>query len=584
MLRRLATNSRRLELPWKVAEDLAHVSRTMSRLQDMLVTLENQYFKIPANLQDWMRKIKQIAYDMEDLLDEFEDPGGIGSLRSGSWIAKWMALELVGSKHGSLPAYVYGDMYIQELLSISFLQIEGMPSATGTSHTCGPSLLQVHNLVHAFAKYVAGNDLIILDGEDLSIDPYGEMITFYSVVVNNDTGNSTRWKDFLTRARVVSFRNCSSSKLLADSLLKLNHLRVLDLTSCSILELPASIGHLKYLRYLDSSGLKIRSLPNQMSSLQNLETLDLSESYLEELRTFVGWYQKLMYLNLRACVRLKNLPPTLGDLKKLQYLNLSQCSGVSKVLEFICGLVELRFLDLSSCTELQELPHLFGDLTNLEDLNLSGCSSLRNLPESIGHLYFLRFLNLSDCSELQKLPEYIVGLVNLQYLNLAHVFLELTESLSKLERLETLDITGYCLSLSSYTPLTFSGILQKMPNLKLVLTDDSGVESYLSQRIQSSTEIRNVAREVKVVHSLERASELQLQISPYEHTLQETNVGKENTEILQDQTLNEITAASKEFHEEDILERHTSGYVSKRPESTTGHEATYDRGRHFIDG
>ena len=59
----------------------------MSRLQDVLGSLERLYFKMPAEAKDWIRKIKQIAYDMEDLLDEFEDPCGIGSPKGGSCIA-----------------------------------------------------------------------------------------------------------------------------------------------------------------------------------------------------------------------------------------------------------------------------------------------------------------------------------------------------------------------------------------------------------------------------------------------------------------------------------------------------------------
>ncbi|XP_015612171.1 disease resistance protein RGA5-like isoform X5 [Oryza sativa Japonica Group] len=263
-------------------------------------------------------------------------------------------------------------------------------------------------------------------------------------------GHSTLQKDVLTGARAISFKNC----LLADAFLRLNHLRILDLTCCYDLELPASIGYLKLLRYLAGFGLRIRKLPNQMSSLQNLEALDFSESHLEELPSFIGSYQKLTYLNLQRCEKLRNLPRTLGDLKRLEYLNLSYCPGVSEDADYLCSLHALRFLDLSGCSELQQLPHLFGNLTNLEDLNLSGCFRLERLP----------------------LPDSITGLVNLQYLKLSHVISELPESLSKLERLHTLDLTGYRLPLSSGVPPTLADIIRKMPNLNIMLRDRYGVE------------------------------------------------------------------------------------------------------------
>uniref|UniRef100_J3MWJ8 Rx N-terminal domain-containing protein n=1 Tax=Oryza brachyantha TaxID=4533 RepID=J3MWJ8_ORYBR len=331
-------------------------------------------------------------------------------------IQQWIALDMVGSKHGTLPAYVQGEIFIRELLSLFFLRIQNMPFANGISHTNCHTLLRVNSLVHAFAKYVAGGDLVSFDGRDMSIAPSAEKITSSYVVVNNHTGQSTLHRDFLTKARAVSFINCEVSIFPADAFLRFNHLRILDLTSCHILELPASIGHLTLLRYLSGSGLRIRTLPNQMSSLEKLEALDLSESHLEELPSFIGSYQKLTYLNLQRCEELRNLPTTLGDLKRLQYLNLSRCPGVSQDADYLCSLHALRSLDLSGCSELQQLPRLFGNLTNLEDLNLSACSRLNKLPESI------------------------TGLVNLQYLKLSHVLSELPGSLSKLERLQTIDL------------------------------------------------------------------------------------------------------------------------------------------------
>lgn len=88
LLRRLASSdTRQLDLSADAEEDLAHVGRTLTRLQDVLVSLERPYLQMPAQVQEWMGNIKQIAYDMDDLLDECEDLSGTGSERSG-WIAK----------------------------------------------------------------------------------------------------------------------------------------------------------------------------------------------------------------------------------------------------------------------------------------------------------------------------------------------------------------------------------------------------------------------------------------------------------------------------------------------------------------
>jgi len=438
---------------WASGKEIWELGSTFSSsgVDEVLATFSKMYYDMPSALK--------LCFSYFSIFSR----GSI--IDKEKLIQQWVALDMVGSKHGTLPAKVQGEMYIEELLSIYFLQIQDMSSSSGSTTMA----LQVHSMVHAFAKYVAGNDLILLDGGNLSISPSSEKISYNHVLVMNDTGQPTSLKEWLTRARAVSFKNCSAPKLRAEAFSKLNHLRVLDLASCHIVELPSSIGYLKHLRYLDGSESKIRAVPDQMSSLQKLEVLDLSESSLEELPAFVGSYQKLTYLNLQGCDKLQNLPPTLGDLKRLEYLNLSHCPGVSnKVLEYLCGLHKLRTLDLSGFTELKQFPDLFADLTNLEDLNLSGCSRLEILPESFGNLVSLRFLNLSGCSELQQLPESIIGLVNLQYLNLAKVLLELPNYLSKLGRLHTLDITGYRLPVSPDAAPAFSSIIQNMPSLKLL--------------------------------------------------------------------------------------------------------------------
>ncbi|GJM99050.1 hypothetical protein PR202_ga16113 [Eleusine coracana subsp. coracana] len=83
LLRRLAFSGRQPELPSNIDEDVAHVGRTLARLHDVLVSLGTH-----TEAQVWMGNIKQITYDIEDLLDEFEDLNTTGSQWSGSWIGK----------------------------------------------------------------------------------------------------------------------------------------------------------------------------------------------------------------------------------------------------------------------------------------------------------------------------------------------------------------------------------------------------------------------------------------------------------------------------------------------------------------
>jgi hypothetical protein len=78
LLRRLGSAACRLEVPPNIDGDLAHVWRTLVRLQDVLVSLE-----IRPEVQEWMGDIKQVAYDVEDLVDELEDHNSMESQMSG---------------------------------------------------------------------------------------------------------------------------------------------------------------------------------------------------------------------------------------------------------------------------------------------------------------------------------------------------------------------------------------------------------------------------------------------------------------------------------------------------------------------
>ena len=92
LLRRLAVDARRLELPPHIDDDMAHVGRTLSRLQDVLVSLE-----VRPEAQEWIGDIKQVAYDAEDLLDEFEDHSSTQAQTSGCFAEVFSSISLANA-------------------------------------------------------------------------------------------------------------------------------------------------------------------------------------------------------------------------------------------------------------------------------------------------------------------------------------------------------------------------------------------------------------------------------------------------------------------------------------------------------
>ncbi|KAL5715247.1 hypothetical protein ACHQM5_017092 [Ranunculus cassubicifolius] len=140
------------------------------------------------------------------------------------------------------------------------------------------------------------------------------------------------------------------------------YIRVLDLSSSTLLELPESVGKLKLLRYLDLSRTEIKSLPNSICSLYNLQTL-----------------------KLLGCLWLSELPKDLGNLVNLQHLE----------------------LDDMFWHKLYTLPSKMGSLTSLQNLHAflisrekgHGIDELKNLTSLIGTLHILALENAINAEE-----------------------------------------------------------------------------------------------------------------------------------------------------------------------------------------
>ncbi|KAM0866356.1 hypothetical protein ACQ4PT_042678 [Festuca glaucescens] len=357
-------------------------------------------------------------------------------------IRQWIALDMIGSRHETLPSYVHGEMYIQDLLSIHFLQVQKTPSVNEIENKTAPKMLYMHNVVHDFATHIASNDIIILDGGEMNSNSKGP--TFQYILLTYYREHSILCSPLITSARALHFQNTKAIKLHGEAFKLLKRMRVLNLSGSCIQEIPDSIGHLRHLRYLDISDLKIQILPSSMSTLTNLEALDLSNTSLKKLPRFIGTFLKLRCLNLQGCQILQHLPLTFGHLQRLEHLRLSCCYDVGELDDSLCNLQHLRLLDLSNCTELKQLPSSFGNLMNLEDLDLSGCFNLKHLPESFGNICFLRFLNISSCYELQQLPGSLTNLGKLEVLILRRCrkLQKLPSSFRNIQCLRVLDLAG----------------------------------------------------------------------------------------------------------------------------------------------
>ncbi|KAK7257347.1 hypothetical protein RIF29_31255 [Crotalaria pallida] len=191
--------------------------------------------------------------------------------------------------------------------------------------------------------------------------------------------------------------------------------------------------------------------------LPNLRDMNLSHSeHLIKIPNF-SEVPNLERLNLKGCIRLARINPSIGRLTKLVSLNLENCKALVSIPENVLRISSLETLNLSSCSNLQQLvvvkPRHVNHLNitdtsettihrqstpsidkmpcvhslwpslpkfpHLLDLDLSFCNLLR-IPDDIGSLHCLESLNLGG-NRFASLPaRSFKELLALRYLNLEH--------------------------------------------------------------------------------------------------------------------------------------------------------------------
>ncbi|THG22291.1 hypothetical protein TEA_009424 [Camellia sinensis var. sinensis] len=238
-----------------------------------------------------------------------------------------------------------GGEYFRELLSRSFFQ----PSRTGKS-----SKFVMHDLINDLAQVVARETCFRLE----DILKYPEQCKTikkarHSSYMRKQYEGMKKFEIFNKAMHLRTFLpfnlpygvNCHlASNVPVNLLPKLRRLRVLNMSSYDIIEVPNSVGDLKHLRYLNLSNTNIEELPESLGSLYNLQTL-----------------------MLRGCRQLKKLPTDLGNL------------------------IDLRHLDTTNAHSLKEMPLGIGKLASLQTLsNFIVTKNNGHWLRELGNLIYLR--------------------------------------------------------------------------------------------------------------------------------------------------------------------------------------------------
>ncbi|RWV96028.1 hypothetical protein GW17_00041297 [Ensete ventricosum] len=146
--------------------------------------------------------------------------------------------------------------------------------------------------------------------------------------------------------RTLILRDAPKIRMINDVLVRLEHLRVLDLSDSCIEGLPDSIGKLLHLRYLELDRTSIRRIPESIGRLANLQTLSIAEcKCLDHLPKTITMLRSLRCLRLKR-TPLTHLPKGISKLKNLITLGglIIGCSEYATGPDEECQLEELRSL------------------------------------------------------------------------------------------------------------------------------------------------------------------------------------------------------------------------------------------------
>ncbi|KAL3714777.1 hypothetical protein ACJRO7_006645 [Eucalyptus globulus] len=220
-----------------------------------------------------------------------------------------------------------------------------------------------------------------------------------------DGGNFIgNFEDILPELRWLCWQNCPP-KLQANNFV-LNHLVVLKLSGNIIIEEWSG-----WVKMMVASKLKVLNLARSKSLIKtpcfsefmSLERLILKDiSSLAEIDRSIGKLEQLIYLKIKWCPCLRELPEEIGCLTALRELILIQSCSVCYLPDSIGNLRHLSRLIVED-TGLVKLPDTIKGLVDLEHLCLADCRSLNSLSDAVGELKSLTHLDLSGTT-IEELP------------------------------------------------------------------------------------------------------------------------------------------------------------------------------------
>ncbi|XP_037449176.1 disease resistance protein RGA5-like [Triticum dicoccoides] len=317
----LLDNIEKTEDRWNQVKD--SIGRALERnpsVEGMMKILSLSYFDIPAYLKTCLL---YLSIYLEDSTIEKKD-----------LIRRWIGEGFI-HREGRYMAYEVGERCFNELLNRGLIQ-PGATDIYGEVKSC-----RVHDTILDFiiSKSIEENFVTILGVPTMTIVNQSKVVRRLCLQGVKE-GNSAILIANLVFSHVRSL-TMVRGLLVILSLEEFRHLRVLDLMDCSELEDQhlENIVRLFHLRYLNLKDTKISKLPEQIGRLGCLEVLDLRRTSVKELPASIVNLRKLMHVLVNPGVKFPDGIAKMQALETLEYVRVD-----NQPVDFLSGLGQLMNL------------------------------------------------------------------------------------------------------------------------------------------------------------------------------------------------------------------------------------------------
>ncbi|KAF7130389.1 hypothetical protein RHSIM_Rhsim10G0074500 [Rhododendron simsii] len=332
-------------IAWGLEAELKNLESTLSSIQAVLVDAEAKQWTSEA-VKNWLRKLKDSAYDADNVLDEFATESLKRKIKDVEERLDKIARERSFQLTESL--MVPKSHTLEGRQTSSFVNESEILGRNDEKEMIIEMLLDDlsdRNGVSVFAVCGMGalgkTSLAGLVYNDKRVEGHFDLRLWVCVSDDFDIKRLTEAIDLKVPGKVRH--------------LLLNSRSAGEVTlNEAMLEVPKSISKSNHLRYLNMSNSRIVYVSESICDLQNLETLKLK--YCRELRKLpkrMKHMRNLIYLDIKGCDSLISMPPKLGQLTSLRRLSIfivGQAEGYR--------IGELKELNLAEELEIKELDNV----------------------------------------------------------------------------------------------------------------------------------------------------------------------------------------------------------------------------------